>query len=53
MKINFRLDKRKAKEAASFAWIKRQNEWVKEGGIYSVEDVKDHYVRKTNGHFFS
>ena len=48
-----RFDKRKAKEEARIKWVKRKNEWIKEVGIYSVEDLKDHYVRQTGGHFFS
>ena len=48
-----RFDKRKAKEEARIKWVKRKNEWIKEVDIYSVEDLKDHYVRQTGGHFFS
>ena len=48
-----RFDKRKAKEEARIKLVKRKNEWIKEVDIYSVEDLKDHYVRQTGGHFFS
>ena len=48
-----RFDKRKAKEEARIKRVKRKNEWIKEVDIYSVEDLKDHYVRQTGGHFFS
>ena len=47
------FDKRKAKEEARVEWVKRKNKWIKEVDIYSVEDLKDHYVRQTGGHFFS
>ena len=46
------FDKRKAKEEAKVKWIKRKNDWVKDTGIYSTEDLIADYVRKTNGHFF-
>tara|TARA_R100000808_G_C2091041_1_gene111457 strand:- start:274 stop:720 length:447 start_codon:yes stop_codon:yes gene_type:complete len=46
------FDKRKAKEEAKVRWIRRKNDWVKDTGIYSTDDLIADYVRKTNGHFF-